>query len=90
MTRGEDEHLRLLAQIVDQVLALDRHRLDIFARVAVSAARHAMLGAVVQKDALPVGLVLRFRFLLGFVLLLFRGGRLDFFLRLDELEERIA
>ena len=49
-----------------------------------------MLGAIVEEDALPVGLVLGLRFLLGLVLLLFRSGRLDFFLRLDELEERIA
>ena len=90
LARGEHEHLRLLAEIVDQVFALDRHRLDIFARVAVGAAWHAMLGAIVEEDALPVGLVLGLRFLLGLVLLLFRRGRLDFFLRLDELEERIA
>src|SRR5256885_9801736 len=44
------EHPRLLAQIVDQVLALDRHRLHIFARVAVGAARHAVLGAILEED----------------------------------------
>src|SRR2546428_9880372 len=76
LPRGEIEHPRLLAQIVDQVLALDRHRLHIFARVAVGAARYAVLGAILEEDTLPVGPVLRLRFLLRFVLLLFRGGPL--------------
>ena len=83
------EHARLVAQVVDQILAFDGHRLDVFARVAVRAARHPVLGAVLQQDVLPVGPVLRLCFLLGLLLLL-GGGRLDFLFRLHHLEERIA
>src|SRR5204863_5830018 len=71
-------------------LALDRDRLDVFARVAVTAARHAVLRAVLEQDVFPIGPVLGFGLFLGLVVLLLGCRGLDLFLGLDHLEERVA
>ena len=77
--------------MVDEVLALDRDRLDVFPRVAVTATGHAVLGAVLEQDVLPIRLVLLLLLVLfRLVLLLLRRGRLHFLFRLDHLEKRIA
>src|SRR6266850_370530 len=88
LARREVEHPRLLPQIIDQVLALDRHRLGVLRGATEGTARHPVLGAVVEQDAFPVGLVVSGLFLLGGLLL--GGGRFGLLLRLDHLEERIA
>ena len=85
LARGQRQHLELLAQVVDQVLGLDRDRLDVLLLfVLLAGAAHL---EAVEQDLLPVDLV----FLL-FLLLLLLGvlllGRL--FLGLQQLEERIG
>src|SRR5205814_1764977 len=85
----EVEQPHLLAQVIRQILGLDRHRLDVLACFAHVPGRGALIAAVVQEDLLPVGLVV----LLGLLLVLL--GLLSqryfrFLLSLDELEERIA
>src|SRR5919198_1840697 len=76
--------------MIDEVLALDGNRLDVLTRVAVAAARHTMVGPVVEQNTFPIRLVFGFRFLLRLVLLLVGGRRLYLFLGLHHLEERIA
>src|SRR4029077_13412104 len=72
------------------VLALDGDRLDVFAGIAVAAAGHAMLGAILEQDIFPVGPVLGLGLLLRLIVLLLGSRGLDLFLRLDHLEERVA
>src|SRR6185437_5891529 len=85
----EVEQPHLLAQVIRQVLGLDRHGLDVLAGFAHVPRRGALVAAVVQQDLLPVGLVV----LLGFLLVLLgllRQRHFRFVLRLEQLEERIA
>src|SRR6267378_4222033 len=88
LARREVEHPRLLAQIIDQILALDRDRLHVLGGPAQGAARHPVLGAVVHQDGFPVGFVVPRFLLLGGLLL--GGGTFGLLLGLDHLEERIA
>src|SRR5216110_885329 len=84
------DHLRDQTRMLDQVFALDGDRLDVFPGVAEAAARDAVLGAVFEQNAFPVGPVLGFCLFLGLVLLLVRRRRLDLFLGLDHFEEGVA
>jgi hypothetical protein len=82
---AQRHHLELLAQVVDEVLGLDRDRLGVL-QLLVLLAGAAHLEAV-EEDLLPVHLLfllLLLLFLLG-VLLLRR-----FLLRLEQLEEGIG
>ncbi len=84
LARVEGEHLELLAQVVDEILGLDRHRLGVLQLLELLA-RAADLESV-EEDLLPVHLLFLFLLLLLLVgILLFRG----LLFRLQELEERI-
>src|SRR3989442_9618752 len=60
------EQPHLLAQVVGQILGLDRHRLDVLAGFAHIPRRGALIPPVVEQDFLPIWLVV----LLGFLLFL--------------------
>ncbi len=88
LARREVEHLQLFAQMVDQILGLDRRRLDVVGHAAQVGAPGQLLRPIVEQDVLPVRLVLVRLLLLR--LLVCRGGRVLFFLGLDQLEERVG
>ena len=88
LARRQIEHPHLLAQVVDQILGLDRHRLYVFHRLAHVPGRDAEVSAVVEQDVFPVGLVVARFFGLGLRLL--RHRHLGLLFGLDQLEEGIT
>src|SRR3989454_9231027 len=89
LARRGVEQPHLLAQVVGQLLGLDRDRLDVLACLAQVARRRAVR-AVVEQELLPVGLVVaRLLLLLGRVPVL-RELHLALLVGLLQLEERVA
>ena len=82
---GEGHHLELLAEVVDEVLGLDRDRLGVF-QLLVLLAGAADLEAV-EEDLLPVHLLLFFLLLLLLFGVLLLGGLV---LRLQQLQEGVG
>ena len=85
LPRSERHHLELLAQVVDQVLSLDRDRLGVL-ELLVLLAGAADLEAV-EEDLLPVHLVFLFLLLLLLLGVLLLGRLL---LGLQQLEEGVG
>jgi hypothetical protein len=84
LTRREVEHLQLITEVVGEVAALDRDRLDVF-QLLVLFLLPADVEAV-EEDLLPIHFVV----LLDLFLLLLGGLLGDFlFLRFLELQERL-
>ena len=85
LTRRKVEHLQLIPEVVGEVAALDRDRLDVF-QLLVLFLLPADVEAV-EEDLLPIHFVV----LLDLFLLLLGGLLGDFlFLRLLELQERVV
>jgi hypothetical protein len=83
---GQNEHLQLLPEVVDQVTGLHRDRLGVL-QLLILLPGAAHLEAV-EQDLLPVDLIL----LVLLLLLLFRGGGLfgRLLLGLEQLEEGVG